>query len=317
MKTKIIIAAMLVSLLPLAACGSHKTDLAENESTTSTIQTTNENIIKRNLQLPHFHTVCNDFAVKVYYTQGSKFQVTFEGNQQLFDACKFYVKDNVLHVEHKKGYRHRDVSNQQITLRITAPTIKALTNDGAMEVYADNWKASDLKVKNDGAMRLNISIIDGESVNIDNDGALKFIEGKVKATNVSIKNDGASTISIPFEVRNLFAINNDGSSKLRSSIKAKTYTEKCDGSATDSIQVTAEDISVYIDGAGKVNGDFKGKNVTIHGDGSSEINLAVNCENLQINSDGSSNIKVKGTADNTSFKNEGVTRVDVSELNKF
>lgn len=315
MKTRTLIAAMLVTLLPLTACGSHKTDLAEEETVT---QATNEkNMIKRDLQLPRFHAISNDFSVKIYYTQGNKFQITYEGTQKLYEASRFYVKDNVLHIKLKKGEKQQDYSNQEIVLRITAPSIETIANDGCMSVYADNWKASDLMVKNDGAMRLHLSIIDGKSITIKNDGSLTFKEGKIKATDVSIKNDGSSTIFVPFEVKNQFSLHNDGASNLRSRIKAKTYTETCDGAATDSIQVAAEDMSVSIDGAGKVKGEFKGKNVAIHGDGSSKINLTVNCENLQINSDGCSNIKVRGTADHTTFKNEGVTKVDTSDLNRF
>ncbi len=338
MKTKIMIATVLVALLPITACGSHKATVKGDSYRVSTYNDKEESVIKRDLKLSNFTAIDNSYAVEVHYTQGTHYNVIFEGSQKAYDIFNFYVENNALKIKLKKEYQHESINIKKGTvLHITAPNLVSLNNSGSFTFKTGSWKITNLNVKNSGALKFSAQVIEGQSinfrnsgaqtvnatidnvqnVNIDNNGSFRYPEGSVVAGEVSIYNSGASKIDIPFQTKNIFSLRNSGSSKLNGTVNAASYKEKCSGSATNNVTITANELSLDISGAGKINGSFKGKNAEIHGSGMSKIDMTVDCEKLYIESSGSSKITVKGTADDTTFENNGVTNVDATELNKF
>lgn len=340
MKTSTIITALLITVLPVTACGSHKATLKENASIVSYSQDDNSegpNII-RDLKLTNFSAIQNRYSAQIQYTQGSHYKVTFEGSQKAYDIFKFTVEDGTLKIDVKDQYKNKSINlENDIILHVTSPSLGSLVNSGVLTFNASNWKADNLNIKNSGSCKFHAQITKGQdinlknsgvitvnatinnsrSVNIDNSGSFKFTEGSIMAEDVSIRNSGVSSVDVPLQVKNTFQLSNSGSSKLNGTVKATSYKETCSGATHNNVSIEANDLALAISGAGHIEGSFKGKNAEIKGSGVSKIDMTVDCEKLYIDSNGSSKVTVKGTADHTEFENNGVTKVDASELNKF
>lgn len=312
MRKTFIIWVMMAAMLPLTACGSHKK--IDNESYTQS-----DNYVKRNLDLKDFHGISNNLGVDIHYTQDSRYQVTAETTAENWDKYNISVEDGMLKIDRNKKYANQRSMNFKgsIILHITAPRLELLANNGSMIFHADHWKAGNLKFRNNGSMSITGYIDQANDVSISNNGSIGYKEGSIKANNLSISNNGSSTITVPLDVKGDIHISNNGSHKLISTIKAATYSESCNGSSTDQVDIVANDLKQSINGSGKLDIHFKGKNADIYGSGSVKIDMQLDCEKLTVKQNGTAKIKVAGTANNTSIKNEGVVKVDVSELNKF
>ncbi len=322
MKKTMMTWAMLAILLPLTACGSNKNLTHETmglkEANNMEYSKTASNI-KRNLDVKDFHGISNSLGVEIYYTQGSRYQVTAETTAENWNKCDIQVENGILKVTRNKKYpRYQSMNiNGNILLHITAPNLDLLSNNGAMKFHADHWKAGNIKFQNNGALTLSGSIDQAASIILTNNGAVNYQEGSIQGTNFSVSNNGASTLTIPIQLSGDLHISNNGSHKLISSIKAASYTETCNGASNDQVDIQADELKQSINGTGKLDIHFKGKNADIAGSGSVHIDMQLDCDKLTVRSSGSAKIKIAGTADDTTIKNDGIIKVDVSELNKF
>lgn len=317
----IVALTVLGTLCP--SCSSKNQPESSNETTTVTnsdisITTDDEwtsaKTTTKTLDLPSFHAVSNNFSVDITYTQGSKQKVVAEIPDEIRDKVIITVKNGTLNVKTKKGCH---IKNSRIKLRLTAPTISSLYNNGAMTFRATTWSGSPVSIDNNGAFTLQGTISNKQDVKIVNNGSFNYKDGTLKCGNLHISNNGASTVSVPITASGDVKLSNNGSSKIISTIKAKSYEESCNGASKSELDIKAETLKLDIDGAGKGTIHFVGKEATIHGDGSSKLDLDVDCSKLYVTSDGVAKITVKGTADETKFQNDGVTKVDASGLNNL
>ncbi len=270
--------------------------------------------ISKSLTLSSFHAVSNNTSVELIYTQGAKQKVTAEAPKALMEKLTFSVEDGVLTVRTKK---HVSNINGRLKLYVTIPTLSRVQNNGAMTLHAKTWTGTAIGITNNGAFTLSGNIANKEDVKIQNNGSFSYKEGAVRCGNLSIQNNGSTTVTVNITATGSVNVKNNGSSNIISTVKAKSYSEDCDGATKDQLDIQAENLIFDIDGAGKCTVHFVGKNAIIHGDGSSKLDLDVDCKKLHVSSEGVAKITVKGTADETKFENDGVTKVDASGLNNL
>ena len=311
MKTRTIISMMLLALLPMTACSSQKSD--NNDSIyingmplskyikmnkDKNQRYANGNIITKTLNLPNFHAIKNNLGFNIVYTQGSKQEVTYEGASEHLGLIKFTVSDGCLTISTKKGSKGSRIYNNP-TLYITTPILDNIQNNGSLNLKGSALKVKDLQFQNNGSMHINIPIITckGKFYN-NNNGSFHYDNGKVIAENVAINNNGSNHITADFNVKHDFELNVNGSDH------------------TD-INVNAQKMQLNVNGSCHLNLNYKGGEAIVSGNGSSRLNMTVNCTKLDVTSSGSTRITVKGTADDTTINNRGISKVDVSELNKF
>lgn len=268
----------------------------------------------KTLDLPTFHAVCNNTSVDITYTQGSKQKVVAEIPDAILDKVSITVKDGMLTLNTKKRF---NINNSGIKLHITAPAISSLYNNGSMTFRTTAWSGTPVSISNNGAFTLHGNISNKKEVKFENNGSFTYKDGTLECGSLYISNNGASTVNIPITASGDVKLDNNGSSKITSSIRAKNYSERCNGASKAELDIKAETLKLDIDGAGKGTVHFVGKEATIHGDGSSKLDLDVDCSKLYVISGGMAKITVKGTADETKFQNDGITKVDASGLNNL
>lgn len=317
MKTNLLIIALIVAMMPLSACNSTKTEVSNDSYLqASTFPTSDEPTFTKKLNLAKFHGIDNELGVRIFYTQSNTQEVKFEGSESVFDRITFKVENGILKMD-KKTRENPHNTNFRFTLRISAPYISQIENNGSMEFHADRWKADDINIESNGSMSMLANITQCGKLKMENNGAFRFDNGQVTAESVQIENNGSSRISVPFNVKGYIKVENNGASRMNGRIKAKGYKEESSGSANSDIDVEADQLDLEVDGAGTYKANFKGNQAKIEGAGSIKLNINVDCTNLNITSDGVSKIAVSGTADKVSVENDGVTKVDTSMLNKL
>lgn len=326
MKTRTIIAAMFVTLVPIPTCGSQagsqqvisSDDHIYYYGDANYDKEDEEPTVERTLNLKDFKAIQNNFFAEVQYTPSSQYSVKVTGSQKVLDATVFCVKDGVLCIDVTPEYKSQNTNiHKGVCLYVSSPNLERISNSCSLAIHANQWKLKELDVENSSALSFKVNDLDCQSLNISNSGAFSYEQGHVKAANVYISNSGASAIDLTFSVKNTFDLANSGACKLLGSVKAGVFSESCSGSVKDEANIIAEKLDLDISGAGTINSTFKGKTAFIKGSGLCKINMTVDCEKLSIEADGLSEIKVKGTADDATFKNNGMTKVDASELNKF
>lgn len=274
--------------------------------------------VERRLDLKGFKAIENYYSAKIHYTHGSHYSVKISGSQKGIDMMDISVKDGTLFINIKKQYREKSLNIKKgITLYITSPEINSISNRGSLTLIGNQWKMNDLNISSAGALTMQISTLNCQTLCIENRGSLRYTDGEVHASQVNLSNIGATTLNLSFSVKNTFQVANRGSLKFEGKVDAKSYIESCKGATNDNIKINAETLELNINGSGKINSIFKGKTATITGGGASNIHMTVDCDKLSITSNGSSKITVKGTADDTTVESRGITQVDATGLNKF
>lgn len=278
----------------------------------------NGSIVERNLDLKVFKAIQNNYSAKICYTPSSKYSVKVSGSEKAIDIMDFSVNNGTLCINIKGQYKRKNIKIQKgITLYISAPELKSVTNRGSLTLQGEHWKLNDLSIDNAGAIKLSILSIKCNQLNIENRGSLNYVNGEVEANSVNLSSRGATTFKLNFSVKETFQLVNRGSCKFEGKVKANSYIESCSGATNDQIEIASENLELNVSGAGKINSTFKGKTVNIHGSGACNVHMNVDCDKLSVESSGCANITVKGTADNTKIESHGVAKVDASQLNKF
>lgn len=311
MKTKMIISMMLLALLPrIAYCNKMTADndsiyingmplnkyIQMNKSKNE--KYANGKIITKTLSLPDFHAIKNNLGFNIVYTQGNKQKVTYKGSSEFFDFIKFTVSNGCLTINTKKKNRNNTTCDSPI-LYITTPSLDDIQNNGSLHFKSAALKVNNLQLQNNGSMHISIPVITCKGrFNSDNNGSFHYDNGNVIAENAVITNNGSNHITAAFNIKQDFDMNVNGSDHAN-------------------MNVNAQRMLLNVNGSCRINLNYKGDEAIVSGKGSSNLNMTVDCAKLDVTSLGSTRITVKGTADATTINNRGISKVDVSELNKF
>ncbi|MGK7391014.1 MAG: head GIN domain-containing protein [Candidatus Cyclobacteriaceae bacterium M2_1C_046] len=134
-------------------------------------------VIKKTLELPEFHSVSVNSSYTVYLKQTNKQEVSVEALKEYYDISEFKVKDGVLHININKK---EDNASKSLWAKIDdiklAPTLKVyismknvkkLSVNGSGKIISENSIASpeiDLLVSGAGSIDLDLkgSVINSE-----------------------------------------------------------------------------------------------------------------------------------------------------------
>ena len=243
MKTKTIIASLLIAAFPSIMCyGNNLTSTKYSPAPSAYLSTT---IIEQDLDLKNFKAISNEMAVEIHYTQGSKYKVTFKGTREFLAQCKFTVKEGTLRLKVKRENAEEYPNVPRVLLYVTTPNIS--------------------KIKNDGGMTLAANINKGKAFSIKNDGA-NTLSGSINAKTNTEKCDGASTTNLTINAEDrLLSI--DGAGKINSRFKGKNATIHCDGSSKIDLSVDCEKLEVTSDGMSKIKVRGTADNTSTKSDG--------------------------------------------------
>lgn len=266
------LAAAILAIAIIPSCASSKKDNWEiNYSGDYMIDTTGVSF-----NLRDFDAVQNDIAADIVYTQGGSYDVSITGNEQYTsDLVAYVTPERVLVLKKKESSRGWQ---GKLTVRITAPQINRIKNNGVLF-----FAAKSLSV---------------DKMTIDNRGSLKTDVTSMKCRAICIENSGVFTQSGNLTAKETLTIENKGSLNFSGEIDAKAFTLKNSGVLK-----------------GKMK--YRGEGATIDNKGSGRIEFDCDCRKLWCHNSGVATITLSGTADETEVKSTGVSKIDCTRLNRF
>ena len=265
-------AAFMLAVWLIPACAS-----SQKDNWTITDDNATEVIPKdASANLRNFDRVENTVAVDIVYQQGDYYSVDITGDNELTNDLQAYVTtDRTLVLKRKnskKGWQGK------VTMKITAPQIKAIKNSGVLFFTAKNMSPTTMDIENQGSLKLDIA--------------------KLTCSNFNFKNSGVSTFTADVSAKESISITNGGSCKYNGKTDATKLSLKNTGMFTDDMK-------------------FEGENAWVYNTGSGRMKLHCDCQMLEAKNTGIATITFSGTADNTEIKSTGVSKIDCSGLNKF
>lgn len=318
MKTKILIPALMATVLTASSCSGNRTlllqinkqltelnrQLRQNPTAATRsnptvpdvtsqpedfelyVPQTSKSSLKesRELQLAPFSAIRNQACITVHYTQGSKQKVIAMGYQHVFDLLHIEVKDNgVLDISIRKDSNKSLGNSDHIDLYITTPQLKQIDNDAVLKlIFEGAPQANDFTVNNRGVTTL-------------------FSSQEMTFNHFTLKNDGVTNFRMtPFKVSEA-RIYNNGVVEFSKSFGMMGFQK------------------AYFDLAGSIDASsisLEGKEVEFSCPGANRLGVQVDCEKLRVNASGSSKLTFSGTADDVDLSNSGVAKIDVSRLNE-
>lgn len=313
-------AALFAAVFTLQSCtveglGSRLTNGTDVESLEFSNEEKKGNMISRTYDIKDFNGLRSELGIGVVYKQANNYEVRFEGTEKAFDNLVVNVVDGKLYVGRKRTRLFG--GNTSITLYLTAPSLNTIINDGALTFKFSSFKADDMKIDNDGSLKLEGELIECKNFEFESDGASSFATDIRSKEDLKVGIDGSAKINGRFTAANNIMFSIDGSGKLNCDVKSKFVKVNIDGSGSLIQNVEAESFLLNSDGACSADINFKGKKLQIDNDGSGSIKIDCDCEEFIAKNDGFANIKVKGTADRTDVKSDGISKIDITELNKF
>ena len=234
-------------------------------------------IISKDYNLTGFSGLKNNHAVNIHYTQGNTYSIKAEGSAKQIESLKLVVKDGILVVANDQEKKKSSNEKQMLTLYITSPDMSSLENKGVLNFNTDKLKTDNLHISSSGVFHLKAQQITCPETTCELKGV----------TNLDVHFDGT-----------LLNLNDRGVTK-------------------GDLVVNTDKLDIQSSGVDNIKVDYKGKEVSVRKSGTGTISLQVDCEKLDATNSGVGKIVLSGTADETSIRNTGVTKIDVSELNKF
>lgn len=161
----------------------------------------NGNVIKQERSVSDFTGIEVGGAFDVYLTQGDKYEVIVEADENLMDIIETEVRGGILKISTSDEIRDADEMNIYITFK----TLDDLDFSGACEVESTNkLKFDELNLECSGASDVRLTFSAGE-LDLDCSGASQ-IELLGSAGEVSLDLSGASKLdAIEFEIEELDA----------------------------------------------------------------------------------------------------------------
>lgn len=265
------------------------------------------------VSLPAFDTIENGSAVNLYITQGNKrsVRVKYASNWRL----KMSVSGSTLKIENEE--QSRQINNKKSAeVWITMPSLKAISNGGALQVITGDIKGDELSISNSGAMTMRTGKLDIKALTCDNCGALTDTI-TAECERISIENSGRLKTRLTAKSTDDFSLENQGHITTDLSVTGKTVRIENDGAMNGDMAMQAGMLTFSNCGAGTLKINFTGGDVNIDNNGNATVDLQVDCKALKAETSGISKLTISGTADDCRFNSSGISKIDSSKLNKF
>jgi len=193
----------------------------------------------------------SEISGNVIYVQGNDYKVELTAQQNILNVMETPVLSNKLVVRFKKNVRVK--SHEQITIKVTAPSISSIGLNGSGNVSVlSPITGSDLNfsLSGSGDMSLSAIICNNLETTISGSGSISFMDGT--ATTEHFKISGSGDIDARNVLAKMVTTNTSGSGTLRVNASEKLDV-KISGSG-----------SVYYWGTPIVSTDISGSGRVIH-----------------------------------------------------
>lgn len=290
--------AIALLIICVSACRAQKSSIQHIDAEVQTIS------------LPAFDAIQNQSAVRLHITQGNRQSVQVKQAQAW--RLKLSVSRNTLILE-TQGHPNQQKSAE---VWITIPSLKAISNDEALNVDISNFKSKELRINNGGALTLNAGKIDLGTFKFKNEGAITS-EISMVCDEVHIDNYGSLKTQFTVTDNNIFNLNNEGCINGNINVSGNTIKIDNDGAMNGDMNLNATTLTIDNDGSGKQEIAFTGNVMDLKNDGAVNVGLTVDCKTLKAKSSGVSCLVISGSADDTQIKSEGVSKIDSIKLNKM
>jgi ribosomal silencing factor RsfS len=203
-----------------------------------------------------FHAIQISHSFKVWLEQDDEHSVTAEAPKELMDDIEIRVKEGVLHIGMKDGYKKSKwwkSNKDDIMVHITFPSIDQLSISGSVDLDAKNvLRLEDLAVSTSGASKIHFHTR-CDDLSIDLSGASE-LSLDAYADNFSLMSSGASKVVVTGETDD-FNLTCSGASDIDAGrLKAEEVSIDCSGAS--SIHAWATD-EIIVDAAGTSSIKYK------------------------------------------------------------
>ena len=176
--------AILFLSLTLLAVGGCRFDKLSETTGSGTMK-----LEKRSVPAFAAVDVSGAYEVEIVVQQEQTLEV--EGDDNLLPLIKTEVKNGVLNINNEKGFS----TKHRLRVRISVPSLDAVSTSGASNIVASNVKSDDFKIDASGAGKMQIS---GETktLEVDISGAGEIDAKDLRAQKVSINSSGAAQADV-------------------------------------------------------------------------------------------------------------------------
>jgi hypothetical protein len=142
-------------------------------------------------ELPAFNSITTEGAFDIEIVCQKDQAVQLEGDDNILPLVETEVSNNVLHIRPRRPYQ----VNESIVVKITVPTLNAISATGAGKINVVGLKSEELVLNVSGAPSVMVA---GETkaLNIDASGAARIDTHKLKAEHVIVDSKGVSKIEL-------------------------------------------------------------------------------------------------------------------------
>lgn len=152
-------------------------------------------VITEDLDLQYFDAIRVEGYADILFTQADTFGGTLQAREGIIDRIDIRVDGTTLVIDTRKGNQFISLGTDKISLRLSAPCLKKINIEGAARFELTDGLVSDedLKVRVDGAGKLDLAGVSLRDLDIEIDGAGQvYVDGDVD--NALLEIDGAGQI---------------------------------------------------------------------------------------------------------------------------
>ncbi len=159
----------------------------------------NGNIIKKNLDYKDFTSVATGISGQVILTQGTNFEVTYEGDSNLLDVLEIDIKNNALNISTGSYKSGKSICpSKDIKFYITMPTLESVAVGGSGSIKSTNDFSCDrLRVAVGGSGDIELrGTANKEEIAIGGSGNVNCLRLKAAACKVAIGGSGDAQVNV-------------------------------------------------------------------------------------------------------------------------
>lgn len=196
--------------------------------------------------LPEFDQIESDFVGKIIFIQNKDAkspEAKITGAENVIPIFELKVEKRTLHINGKRGFEIKGMSNSHISIEITGKELKGITNNGVGEITIDKLVADAFRMVSTGVGHSEIGSLVANNLFAKNDGVGSIEISNISTKDVSAENNGVGSIELSGTTGNASYANNGVGSIEASGLKAKNV--KAFNNGVGSVNCHASDYAEY------------------------------------------------------------------------
>lgn len=173
------------------------------------------NIATESRDVSDFTMVRSDISANVYVSQGYRFEVTVEADEELLPLIETNLEDNLLHIRYKQHLVLKPT--QTVRIRITMPVIHGVIQKGSGRIECDDFSQTehDLDIDMSGSGNVHINNLVGKVLNTKINGSGNVTVGNGSLNTAELQINGSGSINILNVVSENADVNVQGSGMVK------------------------------------------------------------------------------------------------------